>query len=56
LDRVKKLGNFVEFERKTPASAQTIKKNQQTLEKLMEKLGINPENLQKLSYSDLIHT
>lgn len=56
LDRVKKLGNFVEFERKTPAYAQAIKKNQQILEKLMEKLGINPENLEKLSYSDLIHT
>jgi adenylate cyclase class 2 len=56
LDRVKKLGNFVEFERKSPDGAQAIKKNQQTLEKLMKKLGINPENLEKLSYSDLIHT
>ena len=54
LDMVEKLGNFVEFERKTPAGAQAIKKNRQILEKLMEKLGINPENLEKLSYSDLI--
>jgi len=54
LDRVEKLGNFVEFERKTSADAQAIKKNQQILEKLMEKLGINPGNLEKLSYSDLI--
>jgi len=54
LDKVEKLGTFVEFERKTPADAQTIKRNQQILEKLMEKLGINPENLEKLSYSDLI--
>ena len=56
LDMVEKLGSFVEFERKSPAGAQAIKKNQQTLEKLMKKLGINPENLEKLSYSDLIHT
>ncbi len=55
LDKVKKLGNFVEFERKTPSSAQATKKNRQILEKLMENLGINPENLEKLSYSDLIH-
>jgi len=54
LDRVEKLGNFVEFERKTPANARMIKINRQILEKLMEKLGINPENLEKLSYSDLI--
>lgn len=54
LDKVEKLGNFVEFERKTSANAQTIKKNQQILEKLMEKLGIKPKNLEKLSYSDLI--
>jgi adenylate cyclase class 2 len=54
LDKVEKLGNFVEFERKTSANAQAIKKNRQILEKLMEKLGINSENLEKLSYSDLI--
>ena len=54
LDTVEKLGTFVEFERKTPADAQAIKKNRQILEKLMEELRINPENLEKLSYSDLI--
>jgi len=54
LDRVEKLGNFVEFERKTSGDAQTIKKNRLILEKLMEKIGINPENLEELSYSDLI--
>jgi adenylate cyclase class 2 len=56
LDTVEKLGNFVEFERKTLAGEQATKKNQRILEKLMEKLGINPESLEKLSYSDLIHT
>ena len=55
LDRVKKLGNFVEFERKTPDDAQAIRRNLKILEKLMEKLGINPENLEKRSYGDLIH-
>jgi len=54
LDTVEKLGNFVEFERRTSAGEQAIKKNRQILEKLMEELGINPENLEKLSYSDLI--
>jgi len=54
LDTVKKLGVFVEFERETTADLQAIRKNQQTLEGLMKKLGIKTENLEKLSYSDLI--
>lgn len=54
LDTVEKLGVFVEFERGTPDDLQAIRKNQQTLEELMKKLGIKPENLEKLSYSDLI--
>jgi predicted adenylyl cyclase CyaB len=54
LDKVEKLGNFVEFERKTPAGERATKKSQRILEKLMEKLGINPESLEKLSYGDLI--
>jgi len=56
LDTVEKLGNFVEFERKMPAGELVAKRNQRILEKLMEKLGINPNTLEKLSYSDLIHT
>jgi len=56
LDTVEKLGNFVEFERKTAAGERATKKNQRILEKLMEKLGINSESLEKLSYSDLIQT
>jgi len=56
LDNVEKLGNFVEFERKTSNGERATKKNQQILEKLMEKLGINPESLEKLSYGDLIKT
>ena len=54
LDRVKKLGTFLEFERETSADAQAIRNNQQVLEKLMEKLGISSESLEELSYSDLI--
>ena len=54
LDIVEKLGNFVEFERRTSSSEEAIRKNQQILEKLMEELGIDPKNLEKLSYSDLI--
>jgi len=56
LDRVKKLGTFLEFERETPAGAQAIRSNRQVLEKLMEKLGISSESLERLSYSDLIQT
>jgi len=56
LDRVKKLGTFLEFERETSADAQAIRNNQQVLEKLMEKLGISSESLERLSYSDLIQT
>jgi len=54
LDTVKKLGFFIEFERETPADLQTIRKNQRIFEELMKKLEIKPENLEKLSYSDLI--
>ncbi len=53
LDMVKKLGNFVEFERSSPTE-EDVKKNRQILKKLMEELGMTPENLEKLSYSDLI--
>ncbi len=53
LDMVKKLGNFIEFEMGSPTE-EAVKKNRQIFEKLMEELGINPEDLEKLSYSDLI--
>jgi adenylate cyclase class 2 len=56
LDRVKKLGTFLEFERETSVGAQAIRSNRQVLGKLMEKLGINSESLERLSYSDLIQT
>jgi len=54
LDRVKKLGTFLEFERETSTGAQAIKSNRQVLAKLMEKLGISSESLEELSYSDLV--
>jgi len=56
LDQVKKLGNFVEFERKTTADAVAVRKNLQILKKLMETLNIKPEDLEKQSYGDLVHT
>jgi len=56
LDRVNKLGTFLEFERETSASAQAIRNNRRALGKLMEKLGISSESLEELSYSDLIQT
>jgi adenylate cyclase class 2 len=51
LDTVKKLGKFIEFERQT--FDENIGKDRRILEKLMEKLEINPSNLETLSYSDL---
>lgn len=54
LDSVRKLGAFVEFERETLASGDTTRKDLRVLEELREKLGISPENLESLSYSDII--
>lgn len=54
LDTVKKLGKFIEFERQTSDDPKSIKKDRLILEKLMEKLKIDPSNLESLSYSDLL--
>ena len=56
LDRVEGLGSFVEFERETTAEPELMKKNEQKLKALMEKLGISPESLMKFSYGDLIQS
>jgi len=53
LDTVKTLGKFVEFERQTGDNPSIVKKDQQVLERLMEKLEIDSSNLETLSYSDL---
>ncbi|MFB0567602.1 MAG: class IV adenylate cyclase [Candidatus Bathyarchaeia archaeon] len=55
LDTVDSLGCYVEFERKTPSTLEEIERNTKVLEKLMATLEINPENLEKLSYSDLVN-
>ncbi len=54
LDRVKKLGKFIEFERQTADDPKSVEKDQRVLEKLMETLEIPPSNLESLSYSDLL--
>lgn len=55
LDTVEKLGTFIEFERVVSGSdAYATSEGQRTLEKLMKKLGVAPESLEKVSYSDLI--
>jgi len=53
LDRVEGLGSFVEFEKETAADPESMKKNEQKLKALMEKLGISPESLMEFSYGDL---
>jgi len=55
LDTVDSLGCYVEFERKTSNTLKEIEKNRRFLEKLMETLGIDPRNLEKLSYGDLVN-
>ena len=54
LDTVKKLGTFIEFEREKSADRDITRKDLQVVEELKEKLGICPENLERLSYSDII--
>jgi len=54
LDKAKKLGTYVEFERPTENTPEATQKAHEKLEKLMQTLGIKPETLQKGSYSDLI--
>ena len=54
LDTVRKLGNFLEFEKKTDNNPKAIEKGRQILQKLIEQLEIDPSNLESLSYSDLI--
>jgi len=54
LDTVKNLGTFIEFERETAPDPSAVKRGQETLEKLMEKLGVSRENLEELSYGDLV--
>jgi adenylate cyclase class 2 len=54
LDTVKNLGTFIEFERKNEGTPKAARKDQKTLEILMQTLGIDTQNLVKDSYSDLI--
>jgi predicted adenylyl cyclase CyaB len=52
LDKVKNLGNFLELELKT--SKRTQKEDKTILENFAEKIGIKAEQLEKLSYADLL--
>ncbi len=54
LDTVKDLGAFIEFERIVSSDASSVREGQKALEKLMKKLEVPPESLEKLSYGDLI--
>lgn len=53
LDTVKKLGKFIEFERPTSDDPEENEKDRLILEKLMNRLEIDLNNLESLSYSDL---
>jgi predicted adenylyl cyclase CyaB len=54
LDSVDSLGYYVEFERGTPNTKKEMENSVKILERLMETLEINPKNLEKSSYSDLV--
>jgi predicted adenylyl cyclase CyaB len=54
LDRVKKLGDFIEFEREVADNQNSIENGLQVLEKLISSLKIPSSNLESHSYSDLL--
>lgn len=54
LDTVDNLGKFIEFERKIDEDSAIPKNNHKILENLMNQLGIPLENLESLSYCNLI--
>ena len=54
LDTVKGLGNFVEFERPSKGTEYAIRKDREILEKLFVSFELNPGNLVRGSYSDLM--
>jgi adenylate cyclase class 2 len=54
LDTVKKLRKFVEFERQTSDDSKVVEKDRRILEKLLERLDIDPNTLEPLSYSELL--
>jgi len=54
LDTVDSLGYYVEFERETCNAK--LEKDAEILEELLETLKINPENLERLSYADLVNS
>lgn len=54
LDEVKGLGSFIEFEREVEDTPEAVEEGRKSLRQLMERLGIPRENLESLSYSDLM--
>ena len=54
LDTVEKLGKFIEFEKQTEDNPEAIEKGRLLLQKLMKKLEIDQNNLESLSYGDLL--
>jgi predicted adenylyl cyclase CyaB len=54
LDQVTQLGTFIEFELPTTDEKKEITKNKSLLNDLRAKLGIKKEDLEALSYADLL--
>jgi len=54
LDKVKGLGEYLEFEKPTRNTKKDLEKSRKLLVWLMKKLGLREEKLEKLSYSDLL--
>jgi len=54
LDRVGRLGNFIEFEKVVKAEASKIAEARKQLEALLRDLGVPKGNLQRASYGELL--
>ena len=54
LDRVNRLGNYIEFEKVVGREASNIARAKEHLERLMSKLGVTERDLQKFSYGELL--
>jgi predicted adenylyl cyclase CyaB len=54
LDRVDRLGSFIEFEKVVKRRASNIARAKEHLERLMSNLGVTEQDLQRFSYGELL--
>jgi len=54
LDRVDRLGSFIEFEKVVKRRASNIARAKEHIERLMSNLGVTEQDLQRFSYGELL--